>query len=172
MTATESFCHDASVMFARIRKLLDMGASDASPTPSPDDELRMASACILVEAALVDGHVDEREMQHIHDVLEEHFGLGTGEVQILVDEATRVAGDAVCWHRFTRVLKAEFDAAERLTMMQQLWQVVLADGELHAYEDSLVRRIAGLLHIDDGDRALARRRAQARLARLESSPPT
>ena len=73
---------------------------------------------------------------------------------------------------FTRVLKAEFDAAERLSMMQQLWQVVLADGELHAYEDSLVRRIAGLLHIDDGDRALARRRAQACLARLESAPPT
>lgn len=159
-------------MFARIRNLLDMGASDTSPTPSPDDELRMASACILVEAALVDGHVDEREMQHIHDVLEEHFGLGTGEVHVLVAEATRIAGDAVCWHRFTRVLKAEFDAEERLNMMQQLWLVVLADGELHAYEDSLVRRIAGLLHIDDGDRALARKRAQARLARMEPSPPT
>ncbi len=157
------------VMFARIRKLLDLEASDDSPAPSPDHELRMASACILVEAALVDGHVDDREMQHIHDVLGEHFDLGTGEVQILVDEATRIAGDAVCWHRFTRVLKSEFDAAERLTMMQQLWQVVLADGELHAYEDSLVRRIAGLLHVDDGDRALARRRAQAR---LESFPPT
>ena len=159
-------------MFARIRKLLDLGASDASPAPSPDHELRMASACILVEAALVDGHVDDREMQHIHDVLGQHFGLETGEVRILVDEATRIAGDAVCWHRFTRVLKAEFDAAERLNMMQQLWQVVLADGELHAYEDSLVRRIAGLLHIDDGDRALARRRAQACLARQESSLPT
>lgn len=159
-------------MFARIRKLLDLGASDASPAPSPDHELRMASACILVEAALVDGHVDDREMQHIHDVLGQHFGLETGEVRILVDEATRIAGDAVCWHRFTRILKAEFDAAERLSMMQQLWQVVLADGELHAYEDSLVRRIAGLLHIDDGDRALARRRAQACLARQESFPTT
>ena len=160
-------------MFARIRKLLDLGASDASPAPSPDHELRMASACILVEAALVDGHVDDREMQHIHDVLGQHFGLETGEVRILVDEATRIAGDAVCWHRFTRVLKAEFDAAGAVEYdAAGCWQVVLADGELHAYEDSLVRRIAGLLHIDDGDRALARRRAQACLARQESSLPT
>ncbi len=161
-----------AVMFDRIRKLLDVGASVTPPKPSPEDELRMASACILIEAALVDGHVDEREMQHIHDVLEQHFDLRTAEVRVLVEEATRIAGDAVCWHRFTRVLKAEFDAEERLTMMQQLWQVVLADGELHAYEDSLIRRIAGLLHIDDGDRALARRRAQACLAHMASSAST
>ena len=159
-------------MFERIRRLLDKDASGTPPTPSPEDELRMASACILVEAALIDGHVDEREMEHIHDVLGQHFDLQAEEVQVLVAEATRIADDAVCWHRFTRVLRSEFDAEERLIMMQQLWQVVLADGELHAFEDSLIRRIAGLLHIDDSDRALARRRAQAYLTRVASSAST
>ena len=159
-------------MFARIRRLFDIEAHGDQPTASPEHELRLASACILVEAMLVDGHVDEREMRHLHAVLEEYFGLEPDEVRLLVSEATRIAADAVDWNRFTRVLKAEFDAAERLGMMERLWQVVLADGELHAFEDSLVRRIAGLLDVDDRDRALARRRAEARLGSDEEPHPS
>ena len=150
-------------MFGRLRRLLDLEARGDPPQESPERELRLAAACILVEAALIDGHVDERETRHLHTVLEDHFDLEPGETRLLVEQATRIATDAVDWNRFTRVLKAEFDAEERFSMMVMLWQVVLADGELHAYEDSLVRRIAGLLHIEDGDRARAKRRAEAKL---------
>ncbi len=151
-------------MFARIRSLLDIEVREEPARASPDHELRLASAAILVEAVLIDGHVDEREMRHLHAVLAEHFALDGDEARVLVREAERIAAESVDWNRFTRVLKAQFDAAERLDMMERLWEVVLADGELHAYEDSLVRRIAGLLHVDDRARAQARRRAEARLA--------
>ncbi|MBC6440678.1 MAG: TerB family tellurite resistance protein [Rhodospirillales bacterium] len=152
-------------MIGRVKALLGLEAGTPEPESTAEDELREAAACILVEASLIDGHVDEREIAHLTDVLANHFALERAAAERLVARANEIARDSVDWNRFTRVIKAEFDAEERVAMMEMLWLVVLADGELHAYEDSLVRRIAGLLHVEDGDRALARRRAEAKLAR-------
>ena len=151
-------------MIGRVKSLFGIAVRiESGPQELPQDELRLAAACILVEAALVDGHVDVRETQRLIVVLGEHFGLDGESARELVARASVIAGDAVDWNRFTRVLKSEFGADERMAMMEMLWQVVLADGELHAYEDSLVRRIAGLLHVSDHDRARAKRRVEGRL---------
>jgi uncharacterized tellurite resistance protein B-like protein len=66
------------------------------------------------------------------------------------------------------VIKAKFSLEERIDLMEMLWEVVYADGELHHYEANLMRRLAGLLHVSDRDVGAARKRAQAR---LESSGP-
>ncbi len=151
-------------MIGRVKSLLGLGSADAVQHHDPKAELRLAAACLLVEASMIDGEVDERETERLSIRLAEHFEMEPDEVRPLVDKAGEVAADAVDWNRFTRVLKAEFEIEERITMLEMLWEVVLADGELHAYEDSLVRRIAGLLHVEDHDRATARHRAEARLA--------
>ena len=48
--------------------------------------------------------------------------------------------------------------------MEMLWEVAYADGELHDYEASLIRRVTGLLHVSDRDSGAARKRALDRLA--------
>ena len=40
-----------------------------------------------------------------------------------------------------------------------LWQVVLADGVIDDHESALMRRLAGLIHVEDADSARARQRA-------------
>ena len=40
-----------------------------------------------------------------------------------------------------------------------LWKVAYSDGVLDPLEDMLLRRIAGLIHVPDRDRGLARMRA-------------
>ncbi len=147
-------------MITRFIKMFGFSESSETVAEDPVTELRLAAACVLAEAALIDGHVDESETTQIIAVLEKNFGLESNDARDLLERAHAIATNAVDWNRFTRVLKSEYDHAERVLMMEMLWQVVLADGELHAWEDSLVRRIAGLLHVDDRDRAMARRRAQ------------
>ena len=49
-----------------------------------------------------------------------------------------------------------------------IWEVVYADGILHDHEDSLLRRIAGLIYVSDRDRGDARKRVLARLDRANS----
>ena len=56
-----------------------------------------------------------------------------------------------------------YDHADRLAVMEMLWEVVYADGRLHAYEANLIRRVGGLLHITDRERGEARKRVLARV---------
>jgi uncharacterized tellurite resistance protein B-like protein len=44
-----------------------------------------------------------------------------------------------------------------------LWEVAYADGQLHDYEASLLRRIAGLIYVGDRESGEARKRVLARL---------
>jgi uncharacterized tellurite resistance protein B-like protein len=46
--------------------------------------------------------------------------------------------------------------------MEMLWDVAYADDHLHHLESSLMRRLAGLLHVDDRDSGEARKRVLAR----------
>ena len=55
------------------------------------------------------------------------------------------------------------DAAERIRVIEMLWEVAYADGVLTGDEDALVRRVAGLLYVSDRDRGEARRRVLKRL---------
>ncbi len=50
-----------------------------------------------------------------------------------------------------------------LELMEMLWEVAYADGELHHLEANLMRRLAGLLQVPDRDSGAARKRALKRL---------
>ena len=52
-----------------------------------------------------------------------------------------------------------------MRILEMLWEVAYADGVLNPEEDQLLRRIAGLIHVSDRDRALARQRVLQRLGR-------
>ena len=56
-----------------------------------------------------------------------------------------------------------FFEEERIDLMEMLWQLVYSDGELHEFEATLMRRLAGLLYVDDRDSGLARKRALDKL---------
>ena len=56
------------------------------------------------------------------------------------------------------------DYEERYAMLELIWMVVLADDHLDHMEASLMRRLAGLLYIEDVDSGKAAKSAKARLA--------
>jgi uncharacterized tellurite resistance protein B-like protein len=66
-------------------------------------------------------------------------------------------------HSITRQIRNDADAEERAIIMEMIWMVVLADGVLHDYEAQLMRRLAGLLYIDDVASGHAANSARARL---------
>jgi uncharacterized tellurite resistance protein B-like protein len=48
-----------------------------------------------------------------------------------------------------------------------LWEVAYADGVLDPEEDLLIRRIAGLIHVTDRERVLAKQRVVARMSQRD-----
>ena len=66
-------------------------------------------------------------------------------------------------HSLTRAIRAETDPEDRAAILEMAWMVVMSDGEVHEYEAQLMRRLAGLLYVDDIESGRAAKRARARL---------
>lgn len=149
-------------MLNRIRRLFDQ-PDEALGSLSRPDRLHLAAACLLVEAARTDDTVSPEERSRILALVRSRFDLAADEAEELVAAAERIADGPAQWYAFTARIKDAFDEAERIALIEMLWEVVYADGTLHHLESSLLRRVGGLLYVSDRDRGEARRRVMARL---------
>ncbi len=127
------------------------------------DEFQLAAAALLVEVATVDERFDDVERGRIVGFARDRLGLSDEEAATLVDVATAEVAEATQLFAFTRSITTGFAYDERVRLMQTLWEVALADGTVDPFEDQLLRRIAGLIHVTDRDRGTARKKAQAAL---------
>ena len=142
-------------MLARIKSILFRPNDPVSLR----DEVPAAAAALFIECAVLDGGYDDSERRMIARLLAEHFDLSAEDLESLIMEGEEAVNQSVELYGITRVLKDALSQDERLELMVMLWQVVYADGKLHDYEASLVRRVAGLLHVPDKEVGMARKKA-------------
>lgn len=143
----------------RIRKLL------AAPEDAPKkrDDLQVAVAVLLVEAARMDDTFDENERAAITHMLEHKFQITPEETRALIALAEETAERSHQLHPFTRLTVERMEPKRRIRLIEMLWEVAYADGKLDPDEDVLLRRVAGLIYISDEDRVAARQRVLSRL---------
>jgi uncharacterized tellurite resistance protein B-like protein len=128
-----------------------------------DAALHHAAAGLLVEAAMLDGHFHDAERQRIENLLTERFDVEPSEVSTLMEAAEAAAVERVELHTITKTVRDHFDDRERIAMIEMLWDVVYADGELDDFESNMMRRVSGLLYVSDRESGDARKRAVERL---------
>jgi uncharacterized tellurite resistance protein B-like protein len=151
-------------MIGNLKKLFEdtFGGAPATGTLSQLEPLELATASLLIELTRADFSSSESELEVTRQLLAARFGLDDAAVQSLVQQATARAEQAVSLHEFTHRLNTELTEEEKLHVIEMLWQVSFADEQLDKYEEQLVRRIAGLLHVPD--RELLRLRHKVREA--------
>ena len=141
-----------------------LGGFDDSRELGERNDPAFALAALLIETARSDDRIERRERRIIERVLARRFGLTDAEIARLVIAAEQGAVAATDLFHFTRVVVERFGEAERVGVIEMLWEVAYSDGELTGDEDALIRRVAGLIFVSDRDRGEARRRARERLA--------
>jgi uncharacterized tellurite resistance protein B-like protein len=85
-------------------------------------------------------------------------------VRELFEDSADRERDAVDLYRFTSVLCRELDQDGRKRVVEMLWEVVLADGQVDEFESNLVWRVAELIGVSTRDRVTLRKQVEARLA--------
>lgn len=146
-------------MLQRLKSFLAGDTSAQDVELSPEDELVAAAVAVFVEAALLDGDFGDDERQIILQLMTERFEIPEAEAASLIDSAASDVEHANKLYSATRTIRDGFGIEERIDVMEMLWQVAYADGVLHDYEANLVRRVAGLLYVQDQDNGRARKRA-------------
>ena len=152
-------------MIDRIKALIlgDGGdGGDGGVTGNGEDGLQVAAVALLVEAAVMDGDFDAAERQVIAGLISDRFGLDGEATEDLIAAGEEAVESSSQLYAFTRVIKQGFEVDDRVEMIEVLWDVACADGEVHDYEANLVRRVAGLIHVSDRDSGQARKRAMGR----------
>jgi uncharacterized tellurite resistance protein B-like protein len=153
-------------MLSRIKALFgdgDGASEEGGARPHATDELQLAAAALLVEAATMDRDYDETERGRILGLIRRRFAVSEDEARELVAAAEARVADSAQYFGFTRTINDRFSHEERIELIEMLWEVVYADGRLHDHEASLLRRIGGLIYVTDRERGEARKRALRRL---------
>ena len=132
-------------------------------------DLRLSVAALLVEAARQDDQFDAQERAVIAELLTGKFSLNPEECAQLLAAGEARAKDVVQLHGFhTSAIFEQMTPQERVGLVEMLWEVAYADGVLDPEEDLLIRRVAGLIHVTDRERVLAKQRVVARLSQRDS----
>ena len=148
-------------MLNRLKKLF---AVAETPEQVKQDNLQLAAAALLVEAAVMDGTFGDEERTVVLRLLKDRFALTDDDATTLLNEAEVAIAESNELYTLTRTIKENFEHAERIELIEMLWHVAYADGELHDYESNLVRRLAGLLYVSDRESGEARKRVLATMS--------
>jgi uncharacterized tellurite resistance protein B-like protein len=150
-------------MTSWIRGLFGGGEPADSPAePPPEDDLRLAAAALMMESARLDDTVDDSERDRIRELVQWRFKLSEEDARALIRQAEDVTQGPAHWHGLTTGLRDRLNDEERVQIIEMLWDVAYADGELHHLEANLLRRVASLLNVTDRASGAARQRALRR----------
>lgn len=136
-------------MFKRILTLLQ-GESETNQE-SAFERVQVATCALLLEVAHSDGHYQSVEAKVVQDLLASKFSLSPAAVAELIDYSRQYREESLDLFQFAREINSHFSRAEKLDVMEGIWQVIYADGTLDMYEDALARQLAALLRLDHKD---------------------
>ncbi len=128
-----------------------MVSANESSEDRSKQEIQLATAALLIELAKADLSVDEEEWRVIVETLEETFGLPTETLQELVTLAEEELQQATDLFQFTQLVNQHYTYKDKLYLLRTMWQVAFADGKIDKYEDHLIRKVAGLIHVPHAD---------------------
>ena len=133
------------------------------PRPVPGFErrhLQVAVAALLHEASRADYHRGDDEYAVAERALGEMFGLDAAQCAQILEEGRARAEQLSSFYAPVSVIKRDFSLEERVRLVEWLWRVAFANGQLNPYEDHYVRKIAHLLYVPNTQSMLARNRAR------------
>ena len=114
---------------------------------------------LMIEAANSDGKIDNIEIEKINNSLIKTFKEDKKQVQSVLEMAVKNKNNSKSLFFYTSKINKNYSYEKKLLLIEILWEIVLSDGQIHDYETSIIRRLAGLLYISDVYSGNARKRA-------------
>lgn len=150
-------------MLAKLKNFFDQHLDPAQPNQDPQQSLQLATAALFIEMARADFSIDEVEQKRLKNLLNEQFDLDAAQLEELMSLANSEVENASSLYQFTRLINDNYKNADKLILIEQLWQVAYADGEISKYEESLLRKVCDLLYVSHSDFIACKHKARAKL---------
>ena len=104
-------------------------------------------ACLLIHAAKIDENYTSEEKEIIKKTVKKLYP-DLDDLDEVITQAERKENDSNHIQEFTRDVKS-LSTENKIIIVETLWRIILSDGKSDIYENNLMRRLAGLLYLDD-----------------------
>ena len=114
---------------------------------SNNDSDLLNVACLMIHAAKIDENYTDREKSIVKNTIKK-LNDDNEDVDRLMIIAEEKESDSNHIQEFTKSIKS-MDKDKKKEIIKNIWEIILSDGNSDIYEENLMRRLAGLLYIDD-----------------------
>ena len=104
-------------------------------------------ACLLVHAAKIDENYTSDEKEIIKKTVKKLYP-DLNNLDDVITQAEQKENDSNHIQEFTKDVKS-LSTENKILIVETLWRIILSDGKSDIYENNLMRRLAGLLYLDD-----------------------
>ena len=111
-----------------------------------NDDLIKVSA-LLIHAAKIDENYSLDEEKIIKETLLE-IGANNENIDKIIEDGKKIEADSNQILEFTKEVK-NMDTNSKIKIIENLWRIIYSNNEADVYETSLMRRLAGLLYVDN-----------------------
>ena len=149
-----------------LNAILDFFDRHIGPTSGSDGDdrsrhsIELATAALLVETVRVDSEMTAPERDAVLRAVESKFGLSGEEARQLIALAEEELRHANDYFQFTSLINRHFTQAQKIRVIELMWEVAYADARISAHERHLLRKIADLLHVTHPDYIAAQERSR------------
>ena len=130
---------------------------------SEDSNLELLCG-LMIEAANSDGDIGAEEIKKIRETLINIFKENPDKVDSVLEQSIKNSNNSKSLYYYSSKINKNYSDEKKILLIEILWEIVLADGQVHDYESSIIRRLSGLLYISDINSGNARKRALSKIS--------
>ncbi|MDC3041753.1 TerB family tellurite resistance protein [Candidatus Pelagibacter sp.] len=102
---------------------------------------------LLIHAAKIDENYTDKEEEIIKKTLNE-LGVENENIPQTIEDAKEIEENSNQILDFTREVK-NLPEEDKIKILESLWSIIYSNNDADIYETNLMRRLAGLLYIDN-----------------------
>ena len=104
-------------------------------------------SALLIHAAKIDQNYSSQEQKIIKQALKE-IGADNENLDEILEKAEEIENNSVQILEYTREIKG-MNQENKVKIIETLWRIIYSNKDADMYETNLMRRLAGLLYIDN-----------------------
>lgn len=138
-------------MFEFLKKVLSTEDTNKNPVDDNKFKLQVSICMLLVDIAKIDGNFSNSEKENIRELLIRDFDVKDEEIDQMIEKAEAVLKRDDSIYDFTQEINKSLGNEQKYELLKNLWRLVFIDRKNDMYEEHLVKKIGGLLDLDNRD---------------------
>ena len=138
-------------MLKKIKSLFFKTSEEETAEVQVTQTIDKTCASLIIEVAFADKVIDESEINLLKNMLLDTYSLKLDDANELIANAEKTVNESTSLYGYTREVNDNFDYQSKLDLLDQLWRMAFADGNIDKYEEHVVRKISDLIHITHND---------------------